>query len=505
MQKVSSWLDTRLGLGPFLRAIFYRRVPIGLTWSYTLGSVALFVFVLQTVTGILLGMNYSPSPDHAYDSVRYISDSVPFGQFIRGLHRWGASAMVVLVVLHMVTVFFQGSYKRPREVTWLAGVVLLLITLGFGFTGYLLPWDQKAYWATTVGTNMPGTMPGIGPGMVTMLRGGIELGAVTLSRFYAIHVLLLPALIAVFILIHLALVIWHGVGVPAKLWHGGLRARPKAKPVPRAAEIEAVPPVSEEADSELEAAMDPLPASKTLTPDEEHERYVAFKARGPRFWPHVIAEDAVTSLLVFLILIALTVTLGVATEARADPTDTSYIPRPEWYFLFQFQLVKYFPGNLEWVGVIVIPTLFILLLFFLPFFSRGAERRPLRRPVGTGIAAVTLVGIGVLTALAYASTPPSVVVEHGTALTSQQLRGKQLVYQQGCISCHVAGGQGGHKGPPLDGVGTRMTAADIHSYMEQPRAFNPAAAMPPAIPALTHEEVEAITQYILTLDEGAGK
>jgi ubiquinol-cytochrome c reductase cytochrome b subunit len=500
MGKAGDWINSRTGIGPFWRAIFHRQVPVGLNWSYTVGAAALFVLGLQTLTGILLALNYSPSPDRAYDSILFISETAPFGQFVRGLHHWGASAMVVLVVLHMLVVFFQGAYKRPREVTWLAGVVLLLVTLGFGFTGYLLPWDQKAYWATTVGTNMPGTAPLIGGALVSLLRGGTELGAVALSRFYAIHVLVLPALVGLFVLVHLSLVIWHGVGVPAALWHRGLRGFWVRRGRKTAEETTAAEPA---ADPALAPAMEPLAASQPLTIEEEHERYVAFKAKGPRFWPEVIGEDAIAALVVFVVIIVFLLTMGVPTEARADPTDTTYIPRPEWYFMFLFQFVKYFPGNLEWVGVLVVPGLFVLLLFLLPFLSKGQERRAWKRPVGLGIAIAGLAGVWVLTALAYSSTPPSVVVEHGAVLTSQQLRGRQLIVQQGCMSCHVIGGQGAHKGPPLDGVGTRMTAGDIHFFMEKPRAFNPAASMASVIPPLTHEDVEAITQYLLTLDGDA--
>ena len=224
MATIGNWLDERLGIARLWRAIFHRHVPFGLTWWYSLGAATLFVFTLQLVTGVLLAMNYDPSPEHAYDSVTYITEVVPFGWIVRGLHHWGASAMVVLVGLHMVTAFILGAYKYPREATWLAGVVLLLITVGFGFTGYLLPWDQKAYWATTVGTNMPGTTPIIGPWLVKLIRGGTEVGAVTLTRFYAAHVLILPATIAV--------PPAHSSGIgdlawrqrAARLWHKGLRS-----------------------------------------------------------------------------------------------------------------------------------------------------------------------------------------------------------------------------------------------------------------------------------------
>ncbi len=183
--RLSAWFVERTGADRVWQALFARHVPElkgPAAWLYTLGSAALFLFIMQVVTGVLLAMNYVPSPDHAYDSVRFIEAEVPFGRLIRGCHHWGASLMVVLVVLHMLRVYVMGAYKYPREATWLVGVLLLLLVVGFGFTGYLLPWDQKAYWATAVGTNIAGQTPGIGPALVKLLRGGDEMGAATLSR-----------------------------------------------------------------------------------------------------------------------------------------------------------------------------------------------------------------------------------------------------------------------------------------------------------------------------------
>ncbi len=207
MGKINEWLDDRVGLTRVNRTLLDRSVPVGTNWWYSLGAATLFVLMLQVVTGILLALNYVAAPDHAYDSVLFISQKVRFGWIIRGLHHWGASAMVVLAAAHMVTAFVLGAYTYPREGTWVLGVVLLLLTLGFGFTGYLLPWDQKAFWATSVGTNMAGTAPIIGASLVKLMRGGTEVGAVTLARFYALHVLVLPALLSLIVLVHLALVI----------------------------------------------------------------------------------------------------------------------------------------------------------------------------------------------------------------------------------------------------------------------------------------------------------
>jgi ubiquinol-cytochrome c reductase cytochrome b subunit len=453
----SRWWDERLGLTPLTQKLLQRHVPSGLTWWYSLGAATLFVLVLQFVTGILLALNYGATPADAYDSVQYVSNDVPFGWFIRGLHHWGASAMIALVVAHMASAFVLGAHRAPREATWLAGVVLLLMSLAFGFTGYLLPWDQKAYWATTVGTNMAGTVPLIGSALLSLARGGAELGGATLTRFYALHVLILPAVVMIFVAIHIALVVYHGVSVPPGLW------------------------------SRLSGAY--------------QARYAAAKAKGPRFWPEVITEDLLLALVVFLILIGLTLFVAVPLEERADPTDTAYIPRPEWYFLSLFQLLKLFPGSLDWVGVVVVPGLIVLLLVLAPFLSRGQERRPWKRPLGMATLGVLSLGATVLTVWSVVTTPPATVIEHGAVLSSLQLRGKQLIGQEGCASCHVINGEGGTAGPPLDGIRSRVTAADIHTFMERPAAFNPAASMKPLLPRLSHEDVEAITQYLLTLEK----
>ncbi len=208
--RIGNWLDERLSWRQVWQAIFLRKIP-KVNWLYTLGSASLFVAVNQIVTGILLTLYYVPTPDHAYDSVQYITTQLPMGWLIRGLHHWGASAMVVLVVLHMLRVIFYGAYKFPREVTWFSGIFLLIVVIGFGFTGYLLPWDQKAYWATTVGTRIAGTPPLIGDFILRVVRGGEELTALTLARFFGVHVWVLPTILLLLISIHLYLVIRIGI------------------------------------------------------------------------------------------------------------------------------------------------------------------------------------------------------------------------------------------------------------------------------------------------------
>ena len=218
LERLYRWVDERTGIDYLYNALFKRKIPQGVGWLYTLGFATLFVFALQAVTGAFLTVYYNPTPEHAYDSVRYIMEGVAFGSVVRGLHHWGGSAMVVLVALHGVVAFTLAAYKYPREFTWITGVLLLVMVLAFSFTGYLLPWDEKAYWATTVGINMAGTAPYIGGFLSAVLRGGAELGAVSLNRLYAIHIALLPAAASILAGIHMYLIFKHGVSVPPWLW-----------------------------------------------------------------------------------------------------------------------------------------------------------------------------------------------------------------------------------------------------------------------------------------------
>ena len=211
---VVGWLDERTSLSGPGRWLMFRKVPRGTNWFYTLGSATLFAFLNQAVTGVFLAMYYDPSPTHAYESARYITNEAFLGEFVRGMHKWGSTVMVILVFLHMGRTFFFGAYKYPRELNWIIGVVLLILTMTMSFTGYLLPFDQRSYWATIVGTNINGTAPILGPYISDFLRAGGDFGATTLSRFYAIHMLLVPGAIAALIGAHLYLVAKLGTTAP---------------------------------------------------------------------------------------------------------------------------------------------------------------------------------------------------------------------------------------------------------------------------------------------------
>lgn len=469
------WLDERTALGTLGRVVFLRNVPLGVGVLYTLGFAAAFVFTLQVLTGVVLALYYAPTPDHAYDSVVYFTNEVPFGRIVRGLHHWGSSAMVLLVGAHLVVVFALAAYKRPREVTWLVGVVLLGLTLALGFTGYLLPWDEKAYWATSVGTNTVGTAPIVGDFLLRVVRGGSELGAAALTRFYALHVLVLPSLVAALITVHVALVILHGVSVPPSLWHRAWQA----------------------------AGRTGEPAGPA-GPATEAARYAAFKQAGRPFWPDVIAEDLLIAIVVFLALLALTLGVGVPLDGPADPTNPSYIPRPEWYFLFLFQLLRYFPGELEWVGVLLVPLVGFLALILLPFVDRGPERRFWRRPVACTAAVAVAAGVGFLTTTAVLETPATTVEERGVRLTAGQILGR-IQYRQYCASCHGVEGEGTPQGPPLVDIAKQRDANYIHSYIEDPQRLSRRALMPAFVQQIGHQQVEEITQYVLTLSSEVGR
>lgn len=344
---MKQFLKDRLPLDGIM-AHMRKPLPKHINLLFSLGSLAMFVLLLQAATGAFLALSYSPSPDHAHNAVNYISNEVPFGSFVRGLHHWGASAMVIIVVLHLLRVVLYGSYKAPRELTWVFGVFLLLLTLGFGFTGYLLPWDEKAYWATVVGVEIASTAPVLGDVVAKVLRGGAEIGAVTLSRFYALHTIWLPAMIFGLVGIHLFFVRYYGSS---------------GKP--------------------------------NNTPEE--------MKMGKPFYPDQVFEDVVGMLILFIILSCAALFAHVPLEGVADPTNADYDPRPEWYFLFLFQLLKYFQGPFEILGTFVIPTVGMLLLLFLPFLDKGERKVLWKRPIAmtvTSFCVIAIVGLTVLGATA---------------------------------------------------------------------------------------------------------
>jgi ubiquinol-cytochrome c reductase cytochrome b subunit len=472
MPRIGGWLDKRLDLQSVRRALLDREVPDRLTWWHTLGSAILTVFTILVLTGIVLATYYSPSPDHAYESVRYIDRQVAGGSFLRGIHHWAASAMVVLVMAHMIRVFVTGAYKFPREANWLLGVFLFVIVMGFSFTGYLLPWDQKAYWATQVGTAMAGTTPGIGGFLLEVLRGGAQLGAATLTRFYAFHVLWLPGLFGALVLVHIVIVIRQGIG-----------------PSP----------------SDLEFGAPP----RTNTPEyAEYYRdaYQAAKRTGIRFWPDIIAKDIVVSTAILLVILLLAAAFGSPLEVPADPNDASYVPRPEWYFLPLYQLLKMVPGSWEAIVAVGVPTVLIISLLALPLLDTRSKRSFRHRPLAVATLVVLLAASGLLFGAAIREAGPKVPAEVGRVLSSKERAGRSLFRGTGCLDCHIVADEGSDDGPDLTDIAMRHSMAWLHSYMEAPSRFDhevpeDTSTRMPAFgpPVLSHQEIDELATYLVTL------
>jgi ubiquinol-cytochrome c reductase cytochrome b subunit len=432
------WLDSRTGIRTARAHLLDEPLPAGVGWWFVTGSVLLLLLTVQFITGIVLAFYYVPSPEFAYDSVRYIMESVTFGSVLRGLHFFGASFIVVAAVLHMLRVVALGSYKRPREVTWITGVVLLLIILAFALSGYLLPWDQKAYWATTVTINIARSGP-LGEYVAGLLQGGDTLGSLTLLRWYAAHVFLLPAALIAFVVAHLYLMRRHGISGALKPVDGPSRP----------------------------------------------------------FYPYHALKDTIAGAVVFALLLTFATLWRPPLDAIADPTDANYIPRPEWYFLSLFQLLKYFPGPLEPLATMVIPGLVVGLLFLLPFLDARPDRHPMKRPLVTGGFAVIGAGIIVLTYLGYKDTPAHADPARWTPLA---IAGSELAQHERCVSCHRPGGSAN----PIADTRPRRDPEWLRSHVRDPEVIAPGVRQPPTGIGLGPSQAEAIIAYMRQLRAGGG-
>jgi quinol-cytochrome oxidoreductase complex cytochrome b subunit len=346
--RVWDWLDGRYQLASLMGALLHVDIP-RTARTYYLGGITLFFFIVQAITGILLSLYYQPSPDRAYDSILFIMNEVNFGWLIRSVHAWGANLMILFCVLHLLRIFFQGVYKVPREVTWLVGVLLLGVTLGFGFTGYLLPWDQRAFWATTVGSEIAGAVPVIGRQLLIFLRSGPEVTARTLSRFFGVHVLVLPASLLALLAIHVTFVHQQGLADPTR------RVEP------------------------AEAAARAVPASKS---SQDKRRFLPF-------FPNYVLDEVIAWYVMLAVLIVLASLFPAGLEEPADPLHTPEHTKPEWYFLFLYQGLKIVPRI---VGVTA-PIVGGLVLVLLPFIDRNPHLTPGKRRIAIAIGVISLVGI----------------------------------------------------------------------------------------------------------------
>ncbi len=469
LARLRAWLLDRSGLTEASLAAMDKPLPRGVGWLNTLGSAAMLILVVQAVTGMFLALYYAPVPGGAYLSVQYIDERVAFGRLVRGLHHYGASAAVILVFAHLLRVFFHGAYKPPRELIWLIGVLIFQIVLGFGFTGYLLPWDQKAYWGTVVGTEIFGSVPLVGPALRATARGGEEIGAVTLTHFYAVHVLLLPAILFPAIGLHLLLVWRKGVTAP------GTRVGEPAPP-------------------------GGVPA-----------------CGSPRFMQHQMLKDAVAMGVAFLAVYLFALFRPPQLEFIANPAEASYSPRPDWYFLFLFQFLeemgRLFPWLPKWIAAVVIPGLTMLVLALLPWLDRSKERDWRRRRFWSALAMAGLATMVVLHVRAVADPPDNLTPR--TAATGTRFprrvqpadrpvlaRGEQLFLKEAkplaCALCHQFAGKGNPQSLSLDGIGNRQTYDWLLSHTRDPQMYVKGSTMPAYPPALLSEaDLRAVTDYLV--------
>ncbi len=406
MKDGPNWLDQRTGYKALVQDTLFENVPGGARWRYVWGSTLVFFFSVQVITGIFLWMGYSPSSQTAWESVYFIQNQMWGGWFLRGLHHFVAQAMTILLVLHLMQVVIDGAYKAPREVNFWSGVVLLLLTLALSLTGYLLPWDQNGYWATTVSTNIVGINPGVGHALQTVIVGGSNYGHQTLTRFFALHAGVIPGGIIAFIVAHIYLFRRHGV-----------------------------------------------------TPKEPRTRPDA------AFWPDQILRDAVACLAVLLVVVFFIFRYhGAPLGAPADPSEQFAAARPEWYFLFLYQLLKYFPGRTEFIGAIVLPTLLLLVLVAIPYFGKWK----LGHRFNVGFLSVMLFGVALLTWVAISADkhdPDYLVAAEGaerdasravvlanegipvtgamTLMRDDALTQGPRIFSRNCASCHRYDGHDG--------------------------------------------------------------
>ena len=431
MKRVFDWLHSRTGFRSARHTLLDEPIPPGTGWFFTLGSVLLALLAVQLLTGAFLTLYYAPTPDHAYDSIRFIISTAP-GRVVRGLHHYGASFLVIVVVLHLVRVVAFGSYKPPREATWLSGLVLLGIILAFSLTGYLLPWDQRAYWATVVTINIARLPPG-GELIGGLLQAGAAVGALTLTRWYALHVIFLPAALVSLIVLHLVLMRRHGISGPVR---------------PRAG----------------------VPSS---------------------FYPWQAARDTTVIAVVMIALFALAWNGAPPLEAPADPGDATYVPRPEWYFLGLFQLLKYFPGRWEVVGAVFVPSLAAVLLALLPWLDRRPVRDPRRRPIVLSLFTLGLATVVALTALGWRDRPQN--TSTAQTWTLREVGGQVIARSAGCATCHSADGIA----DPLESLASSRGPEWIGGHVEDPAMIAPGLREPPS--TVDERSVAAIVAYVQKL------
>jgi len=475
MARLIDWVDERTGIRALTKAALEESVPGGARLRYVFGSVLTFLFVQQVVLGILLATYYSPSATDAWASTAYIQDRVAGGWFLRGLHHHGSSVMVVVTVLHMIQVVLAGAYRKPREFNWWTGLLMGGLVLAFALTGYLLPWDQKGYWATQVATGIMGTVP-LGEPLQHVVQGGDQYGNLTITRFYALHVFVLPLSLGALLTLHIYLFRRHGVTPPASLNESQLRD--KTQP----------------------------------------------------FWPNQLFLDVAAMAVTGAILVWLTYrTHGAELFAPADPAS-NFVARPEWYFLFLFQLLKYFEGPMSIIATVLIPGAVATFLFALPFVDRANSRAVKSRGAALGGVGLIMVGVVVLTALALVEDARNedfqagladaerdaersrelaavgVPPEGGTAVWKNDPKYAAMeLFKQNCSTCHEIDGRGGEEAPSLSHFNDRawlrgvVRAPQSVAYFGGTKRHRDMEAY--TAEDLPDDQLDAVVEYMLMVRE----
>jgi ubiquinol-cytochrome c reductase cytochrome b subunit len=468
MKRLLAWFDARLGVRASLLPILTHPIPRGaagpMGWWYVFGSASLTMLFLQIITGIGLALVYVPSADQAYESLLYLDYHQPLGWFLRALHYYAGSGMVVLVLAHMTQIFLHGAYKYPRELTWCVGVILLLCTMGMFFSGQVLRWDPDAYWGLAVAGSMAGRVPGAGPSVVHILLGGPVIGGDSLSRFFSLHVFVIPGALLFFLAVHLWLVIQRGVSEP---------------PVP----------------------------GQAVDPKTYDAKYHQELKNGVPFLGDAFLKDGLFSALAVLVVVLVAVVLGPkGPTGPPDPALGGANPRPEWPFLWLFALLSLSPPAAETFIILVFPVILIVILFLVPFVSNRGERAPSRRPVAVLAVIVTYTVLGALT-YEGATSPwsPVMTAWSGDAVpvnlvkrsSPLQLQGALVFQNKNCRNCHALEGIGGRRGPDLTTVGIRLTEGQL---IDQVSNGTPGGGNMPAYgKQMLPNEMAALVDFLVSL------
>jgi ubiquinol-cytochrome c reductase cytochrome b subunit len=430
IRTVGNWLDARLQLGSPLRQTMQHPIPRETaSWAYVFGSAALTIFAFQIVTGILLALIYVPSAGEAWNSLQILNHQVTLGWFIRALHGWGSNFMLAIVLIHMVQVFLFGAYKFPRELTWILGIFLLLMTLGMAFTGQVLRFDQDAYWGLGIGASISSRVPIVGPLLVKLLLGGPIIAGATLSRFFAFHVFVIPGLLIGFVGLHLLLVLKLGINE----W--------------------------------------PMPGRLVRRSDYMEKYHELTHTQGMPFVPNGIWKDAIFSGVILLAIAACALYFGpFGPSGQPDPRIIQTAPRPDFFFLWLYALLSLLPPAMETPVLLIGPAIALVILLTLPFFSGEGEKSWRRRPIAVLTILLSAVTLGTFTSLADhapwspvmdASTAAAIPVKFIAGRTPIEVQGALVFQSKQCHNCHSLGDIGGKRGPALDAVAVRLTSDQL--------------------------------------------